>query len=502
MKTTEVVLQYYAMLKNKFKHPLFRNSVFGSGGFVFISLVGLVITPFLVSNFGFEQYGIYILIISIVGYYGIFDFGLGQGLIKFVSEYNSTDSKEQLNDAVNSVFTIQLMIGLVLSTTIFLFSENIIALLNVTDIFYQDAVSALRIASVGFFFSMLASTYSAAMKGLELYGGVTTIDSGSNLTLNLLLLVVLMMGYGIKEAVWVNVSIAVTQLIAYAILFKRNKLSYTFGLGFNIAIIKKFLSFTLYLFLSRISNIFATYVVRFVISFFLGPAAVTFYVVPAKLLGAIGGVLSAAANAIFPYTSRLAALGKTEEIKRSFIKSNLIFAAVSLPISCVVIFFSEPIMTLWMGAEFANKSWLILSIICLSGTVGSFTAIPNLVLLGLGISRLIGFFSAITIVSYLIFIPLLTKYFGLIGASNALLITSLIVISFVMIQTTRTIGVKFKDFFKSVYRIHLLPILLFSTSVIIFRQFFDEPYLVDLLFGTVLGSLYYIYMLYKKAIIF
>lgn len=485
----------------KLKHTLIRNSLFGSGGFVFISLVGLIITPFLVTNFGLEQYGIYILITSIFGYYGIFSFGLGQGLIKFVSEFKSKNLDREVNDAVNSVFLTHLIIGFILSCCIYQFSDKIIFLFNVSTTFFEDAVISLQVAALGFFFSMLASTYSSALRGLELYGGVTVIDSISNLALNLLLLIVLMFNYGIKEAVWVNVFIAFIQLFTYSILFKKNLKSYYFRIRFNVKIITKFLSFTLYLFLSRISNIFATYVVRFVISFFLGPSAVTFYVVPAKLLGAIGGVLSSAANAIFPYTSRLAALGQQDEIKRSFLKSNLIFAGISFPILMVVSLFAKPIMTFWMGTDFAEESWIILSIISLSGIIGSLTTIPNLVLLGLGNSKLIGIFSGITIASYITFLPLLTQQFGLVGASVALLITSFIVIGFVMTKTTQVIGLKLSQFVNKVYRIHFIPIITFIFAYLFVRMFLPEGNTIQLAFGMGLCAFYYLY-LFKQKVLF
>jgi len=494
--------KFVESFKNKFKHQLFRNAVSGSSGFVFISLIGLLITPFLVANFGIEQYGIYILVSSVVGYYGIFDFGLGQGLVKFVAEFNAQKMTVKLNDSVNSVLFVQLLIGAVLTVIIFFFSQNIIDLLRVSATYYNDSVIALKVASLGFLFSMLAGTYSSSIKGLEYYGTVTIIDSVSNLLLYLFLLLILLMNYGIKEAVWSNVGIAFCQLIFYVIFFKRFNNSYRFAFRFDLKIIKIFLSFSIYLFLSKISNIFAIYVVRFVIAFFLGPIAVTYYVVPSKLLGAFGGVLSSAANAIFPYTSRLAALGKNEEIKSSFIKSNLIFAAVSLPISMFIILFSKPIMTLWMGEEFAEKSWIVLSIICFSGTIGSFSAIPNLVLLGLGNSKLIGIFSGITIVSYAFFLPLFTKNFGIIGAANALLITSVIVIGFVLVKTTKAIGLELFEFLKKVYGIHFIPMIAITLSVISYKIFFQEVYLIELAFGAGLVLFYYMYLFKKKALIF
>lgn len=469
---------------------------------MFISLVGLIITPLLVANFGIEQYGIYILVTSIFGYYGIFDLGMGQGLIKFVAEYNSTDATHELNDAVNSIFTFQLMMGFVLSGSIVIFSKNIVHLLNVSAVFYDESVTALKIATIGFFFSMLAATYSSAIKGLERFGGVTVVDSISNLFLNVFLLIIVMQHFGIKEAVWANVLIATVQLIAYAMLFKRHKNSYRFGLKFNVPIIKKFLSFTLYLFLSKISGILSKYGVRFIISFFLGPSAVTLFVIPSKLLGAIGGVLSSAAGALFPYTSRLAVLGKKNEIKRSFVKSNIIFASISIPISIFVIIYSKPIMTLWMGAEFAADSWLILSILTLSSLIGSFTAIPLHVILGLGKSKLVLLFSTFIVTSYLIFLPLLTKTLGVHGAAIAMLLTASLNIGLVMIKTTRAIGVGLLDFFNNVYRIHILPILSLMISVVLYHVFFNQGYMAELLFGTVIVGCYYIFLLKKKALIF
>jgi O-antigen/teichoic acid export membrane protein len=480
---------------------LLKNSFFSSGGFVFISLIGLVITPFLVKGFGLEQYGVYVLVTGVFGYYGIFDFGLGQGVIKFVSEFNATNSKKEINDAINSVFTFQLLMGAILSGVLWLVDEQIIALLNISEAYYDTSVAALDIAAIGFFFSMLAGTFGAAIKGLEEFGAISVVDSLSNLMLNVLLFVVVMQKFGVKEAVWVNVLMAFIQLFTYTILFKRYNSSYRFRLTFNTKIIRKFVSFSSYLFLSKINGIISKHGVRFIISYYLGPTAVTIFVVPSKLLGAIGGVLYSASGVLFPYISRLATEGKKEGIKRAFLKASLVFAGISIPVSLFVVFFSKPIMALWMGADFAEKSWLVLSIITLSSLIGGFTAIPYNTLLGLGKSKTIFSFSIMNVISYTVLLPLLTKTYGVYGAALALLLTSTTVIGFVWYKTTRAIEIGVRDYLSFVYRIHVIPILGIIVITAGLYEFPINNYIFELFVGSIVFAAYYLFLLKKRVLI-
>lgn len=112
---------------------LIKNSGWYSGGFIIITLVALLITPLLVWKLGVEGYGIYILITSLVGYYGILDLGLGQGLIKFVAEYNAKNDSESLSNAINAAIVVQMVMGLLASILLIIFASNIVDLLKISE---------------------------------------------------------------------------------------------------------------------------------------------------------------------------------------------------------------------------------------------------------------------------------------------------------------------------------------------------------------------------------
>ena len=479
---------------------LIKNSLWGSGSFVLISLVSFFLVPFIVKKLSVEGYGIYILITSLVGFYAILDLGLGSALVKFVAELHEKNEFERLNLYINSTVAFQGLIGLLSSIAIVFFSRNVLNFLKVGEANLQEGTYALNICAFGFLFTFVGGAYRSVLQGLQLYKFTSLMDTFTNLALNILVAVALYMGYGLVGSVVVNVFVACVSLVAYYALVRKRIPTYVVNPLINIKILKNIVSFSLYIFLSKISALFSNYIVRFVISFFLGPAAVTYYTIPSKLVGAIGGISSSGISAIFPFSSQLSAANRGDEIGELFLKSSRVFIATVFPITVFVCLFSNQILTVWMGPEFAQKTWIVLSITAFSSFIGGLSAIPNLITLGQGNSKLIGSFSILTITLYLIFLPLFTKLFGILGTSIALLIASTTVIYYVIFKTTQYTFIRVKDFFNVVLEPHLnafvLAVLLFPIVVISKNQ---QPIIILMVGGTLM-IFHYVYLMKKEII--
>src|ERR1700726_1298254 len=68
--------------------------------------VGFFLSPFILHHLGDEAFGLWILIYSFTGYYGIFDFGIRSSLVRYVSKFQAIGDKEQLARLINtSLFT-------------------------------------------------------------------------------------------------------------------------------------------------------------------------------------------------------------------------------------------------------------------------------------------------------------------------------------------------------------------------------------------------------------
>src|SRR5258708_10157378 len=65
-------------------------------------LMGIFLSPFILHRLGDTAFGIWVLIFSVTGYYGIFDFGIRSSIIRYVSTYTATRDVEEGSRLVNS----------------------------------------------------------------------------------------------------------------------------------------------------------------------------------------------------------------------------------------------------------------------------------------------------------------------------------------------------------------------------------------------------------------
>jgi len=65
-------------------------------------LMGIFLSPFILHRLGDTAFGIWVLIFSVTGYYGIFDFGIRSSIIRYVSKYTATKDVEEVSRLINS----------------------------------------------------------------------------------------------------------------------------------------------------------------------------------------------------------------------------------------------------------------------------------------------------------------------------------------------------------------------------------------------------------------
>src|SRR5438105_15177418 len=64
--------------------------------------VGFFLSPFILHRLGDDAFGLWVLIYSISGYYGLFDFGIRSSIVRYVSKYTALNDSEELNRVINT----------------------------------------------------------------------------------------------------------------------------------------------------------------------------------------------------------------------------------------------------------------------------------------------------------------------------------------------------------------------------------------------------------------
>ena len=92
-------------------------------------VVGIFLSPYILHRLGDDAFGLWILIFSVTGYYGIFDLGIRSSIIRYVAKYAALEHRDQLNQLVNTAMLAYLGVGL-LTMSITVVASSVIRLIT------------------------------------------------------------------------------------------------------------------------------------------------------------------------------------------------------------------------------------------------------------------------------------------------------------------------------------------------------------------------------------
>ena len=404
---------------------LMRNSLYASGGWILAAIVGFATTPYLVYRLTTEGYGAYILLTSLAGYYGILDLGLGQGIVKFVAEYEAKKEWNAIGACINAALVFQCAAGILGSALIVVNADAILHLFKITGALLLPARMSIYIAAGTFLVTMLAATLNSVLAGLQLYGVVSALGNGSIVATAILSVVALMSGGGLLACVVIS-AVASIVLLCLTIWKVRVAIpSWEFSVRIQWGIFRSILVFSAYMIVVKIADTFNNFVGRFVVGVLLGPVAVAFYMVPSKVTNTGWGVLGSGIGVILPFASKVHASEDHEFARKLCIRSSAVFAAIALPLFCAIMLLSPWLLRVWMGESFARQSQNVLSLLGVSGMAASVTSVPVQLALGFGRSKTIAFFGLGTVFAYICALVWLVPVYGVDGAAFALVLATI-----------------------------------------------------------------------------
>src|SRR5215471_11393753 len=102
-------------------------------------LVGIFLSPYILHRLGDAAFGIWVLIFSITGYYGLFDLGIRSSIIRYVSKYTATNETEKLARHINTSLFTYAMTGLLAMSVTLVLAALIDHIFRVPPEFHQQA---------------------------------------------------------------------------------------------------------------------------------------------------------------------------------------------------------------------------------------------------------------------------------------------------------------------------------------------------------------------------
>ena len=396
---------------------ILRNVFSNWAGYLVTAIIGFRLSPFIVHSLGVTGYGVWTLVLSLTGYFGLLDLGIRSSVGRFVARYVALDDDDKTNSVVSTAFSILTAGSILALLATFIGMEFGFQHFRVEPQFLPAAklaflIAGLTMASVlplGIFSSVLV-----ALERFDILSGVTIIGE----TIKAALIVIfLKMGYGLVSIALIAFFISVTEYLVMAVFAKKLYPPLRISLRLvNRETLSGLFGFGIYRFLWIVANQLIFYSDSVVIGIFLSTGQITYFAIAGTLINYGRNVVSLLTDTFYPAATRMDAKQDLKGLRELLIVGTRISLLIALPLCLGLVFLGKQFISLWMGPEY-SISWIYLAVL----TIPQFTGMPQnvsaLILAGMAKHKFLAYLILAEGLVNLILSIILIRRMGLIGVA-------------------------------------------------------------------------------------
>lgn len=392
-----------------------RHTAYNLLGTALPIVLALVTVPEYLKLVGAERYGVLSLAWIMLGYFGVFDLGLGRAVMQRIAA-----SRAETNDTRARVFGTALaansLVGLagallLVPAAYFAFRSGF----GMSAALRDEAMASVPILALALPVSTLFGLLNGALIGREQFRSVNSITVISALLFQLLPLAT---AFFLTNDLSALLGASVFARGAGAAL-----LAWKCGQEFGRAAFSKFdrqylsqlLQYGSWVTVSGLISPLLVVGDRFFIGRALGAVAVAIYTLPYQITSRLSPLAGALGNALFP---KLAANELDEADRLTDLGFRTLFACLTAPVAFGIAVMA-PVMEFWIGRELGGPAGPIGRVMLVAAWLNVFGQIPFWRLQARGMPRMIALAHLGEAIVYFPILVVLIAHFGLIGAAFA-----------------------------------------------------------------------------------
>ena len=329
-----------------------RNAAWNLGGQAVPALLALVTIPAYLHLLGAERYGVMALAWLLLGYFGVFDLGLGRAATQRIAVLRNADPQARAR-ALSSALAANLAIGLagalvLLPAAHFAFGQ----VFRIDATLRAEALAALPWIALALPVATTGGVLGGALMGRERFAMANAISVTTTALFQLAPLgVAIWRGPALSGVLAAAVLARLAGLVLMAWAVRRE-----FGpirtLRWDRAEVRGLLAFGGWVALTSLVAPLLTLTDRFLVGALVGAAAVAVYSVPMDLTQRLGAVAAALGNALFPRLA-LASGDEAGRLMRGGI--DALFVLLTPPVAAALLL-ADPLFRLWLGDAIGGQA--------------------------------------------------------------------------------------------------------------------------------------------------
>ncbi|MEX2150241.1 MAG: flippase [Steroidobacteraceae bacterium] len=398
---------------------LVRSSIWNLAGQTVPLVVAIPALPFLIGKLGIDRFGVLTLIWVAIGYFSLFDLGMGRALTQLIARRLGEEGGVNIGFIVRRGLALMLCISILGSCLVWFLAPWLARqILNVPVFLEHESIVSLRIVAVALPFIVTSSGLTGILMAYQRFGLVNVIRIPAA-TLSIVLPVVAALFSPSLE--WTTTTIVLTRIAAWAAYATACMRAFALGAsvsGGSSQEIRELIRLGGWISISNVVGPVLVYLDRFVIAGLISAAAVAYYSTPYEVITKLWIVPGGIVTVLFSAFATSYVSDKNKSFSLFVQGTKYVFFAL-FPIVLGVVLFSSEVLNAWLGAEFAHNSTFVLQILALGVLVNSLALVPNLFITGVGQPDKVAKIHLVELVIYLPILVFMTARYGIDGAALA-----------------------------------------------------------------------------------
>lgn len=390
---------------------------------VAVMMLGIVVTffltPWMLNYLGEQRYGMWMLASSLVGYFGLLQFGLTASVLRFVPHYRGAGEHERVSRVVSTSLGVYLGIGVLAVALVVPLS------LPIAHFFSggPELAGLITAVALGFALNLPSLILNTAVKGYEGFAFVNIVSVVSLLMRFALLTGCMKLGLGLVAMGTSLVLIEIVNFTGQWIAFHRVchgvKLKREY---FSREELKTLFVFGGVVMLASAANALAVEAPKQIVGKLLSLDSLGLFAIPVMILGYVRQLVFTLTRVLAPRISLFSAQGKHDEVSDLFFSSSRLIAIFSTGIFVMLWVCGPAFLKLWTKKPNIEEMAPGLLWLAAGNAILLSHRVSTDVLLAIGRVKLMAMFEAAEAGGILVLTVILLKFFGVTGAAAGLAI--------------------------------------------------------------------------------
>ncbi len=391
-----------------------KNTAYNIVGSVVPLALALLTIPVYLQLVGVERYGALAIAWLILGYFGLFDLGLGRATAQRIAALKH-GSAEERSEVFWTAVVVNIGMGLV-GTVILYFAAHYFFThyFKIDENLRPEIMAAVPFLALAVPVATLTGVASGALQGREKFLEVNIVTViGTSLFQLLPLAVAWFWGPELK---WLIIAAITARCLGLLLFLARVHKNLLAGIAprFDRSQWVALLKYGGWITVISIISPLLVVVDRFLIGAIMSAVAVTIYTVPFEIVQRISVLPRSLGGALFP---RMASVTQAESQQLSRRGLSVMSLMITPPV-LVMLFAMEPFLNLWVGHDIAEKAVPIGWILLVGYWINAFAIIPYSRLQAMGRPDLVTKALLAQLPFYLAAMYFALQHFGLLGAAS------------------------------------------------------------------------------------